>query len=162
MSDPKQLEAAKQQKMIPHLVCDPCSEAIEFYKRAFDAQEMCRIPAPHDGKLMHAAIMIDGDMVFLCDDFPEFCNGESASPKSLGGSAVTIHRYVADCDASILAAAEAGATVKMPATDMFWGDRYGMVVDPFGHKWAFATRVRELSTEEMIEATKQAFAQPIG
>ena len=143
----------------PHLVIKGAAEAIEFYKRAFGAVEMCRMPAP-SGKIMHAAIMIEGDMIFLCDDFPEFCPEGASSPKALGGSAVAIHRYVSDCDAAIHRAQEAGATVKMPAADMFWGDRYGSVADPFGHKWAFATRIREMSPEEMMEASRQAFAQP--
>jgi PhnB protein len=145
--------------LIPHLVCDPCAEAIEFYKRAFGAEEVGRMPAPDGTKIMHAAILIDGRPVFLADDFPEFCGGKSRSPKALGGTPVTIHRYVEDCDAAIKRAQEAGATVQMPAQDMFWGDRYGVVVDPFGHSWALATHLADLTPEEMVKAAEAAFAQ---
>ncbi len=144
--------------LIPHLVCDPCSDAIEFYKKAFGAEEICRMPAPDSAKIMHAAILIDGRPVFLVDDFPEFCGGKSQSPKALGGTPVTIHRYVEDCDAAMKRAEEAGATVQMPADDMFWGDRYGVVTDPFGHSWAFATHIRDLTPEEMSKAAEAAFA----
>lgn len=148
------------ERMIPHLVCDSCADAIEFYKKAFGAEEVARMPAPGSGKIMHAQIRIGDQMVFLCDDFPEFCDGKARSPKALGASPVTIHQYVEDCDAAIQRAQQAGATVIMPAQDMFWGDRYGMVIDPFGHSWAFATHVRDMSPEEIAEAAKAAFAQP--
>lgn len=139
--------------LIPHLVCDPCAEAIEFYKKAFGAEETDRVTQPGTGKIMHAALRIDDRMLFLCDDFPEFCSdGKASSPKALGGTPVTIHRYVKDCDAAIERAVQAGATVRMPAEDMFWGDRYGVVTDPFGHEWSLATHVRDVDQEEMASA----------
>lgn len=150
---------AGHEGLIPHLVCAPCADAIEFYKKAFGAEEAGRVPGPDGQRLMHAAIRIDGRMLFLVDDFPEFCEGKSETPKALGGTPVTIHRYVPDCDAAIRRAEQAGATVKMPPQDMFWGDRYGVVTDPFGHQWSFATHQRDLSPEEMVTATKEAFVQ---
>src|SRR5262249_46209816 len=116
---------AGKEGMIPHLTCAPCAAAIDFYKKAFGAEELMRMPAP-DGRVMHAAILIDGRPLFLADDFPEYCGGKASSPKALGGTPVTVHRYVKECDAAIKRAQEAGAKVKMPATDMFWGDRYGV------------------------------------
>jgi len=145
--------------LIPNLVCDTCADAIEFYKKAFGAEELGRMPAPGGEKIMHAAILIDGKPVFLADDFPEHCGGKSRSPKALGGTPVTIHRYVADCDAAIQRAEEAGATVDLPPQDMFWGDRYGMVTDPFGHSWSLATHVSDPTPEEMAKAAEAAFAQ---
>ncbi|MFZ5830217.1 MAG: VOC family protein [Planctomycetota bacterium] len=147
-----------QEGLIPHLVCDPCADAIEFYKKAFGAEEICRMLAPGSNKVMHAAILVDGRPVFLADDFPEFCEGKSQSPQSLGGTPVSIHRYVEDCDAAVERAHKAGATVKMPAEDMFWGDRYGLVIDPFGHSWSFATHIRDLTPDEMAKAAEEAFA----
>lgn len=150
---------AGREGLIPHLVCDPCADAIEFYRKAFGAIEVGRMPAPDGTRIMHAAILIDGRPIFLVDDFPEYCGGKSLSPKALGGSPVTIHRYVVDCDAAIQRAQEAGATVTMPAEDMFWGDRYGVVTDPFGHTWAFATHISDPTPEEVAEAARAAFAQ---
>lgn len=139
--------------LIPHLVCDPCSDAIEFYKKAFGAEELSRVEQPGTGKIMHGAMRIGGHMLFLADDFPEFCaNGKPNSPKALGGSPVTIHRYVEDCDAAVKRAERAGATVQMPPADMFWGDRYSVVVDPFGHSWSLATHIREVSEDELNAA----------
>lgn len=146
------------ENMIPHLVCSPCIKAIEFYKKAFGAEEMGTIPSP-DGRIMHSMIKIGKSVVFLVDDFPEYCGGKSENPKSLGGSPVTLHQYVVDCDAAIKKAEKAGATVAMPAADMFWGDRYGVVVDPFGHKWSFATHQKELTPEQLNAGMKEAFAQ---
>jgi PhnB protein len=144
--------------IIPHLVCSPCADAIEFYKKAFGAQEAHRVPAPDGQRLMHVAITIDGKFVFLVDDFPEYCGGKSESATALGGTPVTIHRYVKDCDAAIAQAEKAGATVVMPAADMFWGDRYGMVQDPFGHKWSIATHIKDLTPDEMMKGMNEAFA----
>ena len=147
------------ENLIPHLVCDPCSEAIDFYKKAFGAQEISRIPAPDGSRIMHAAIRIGNSFVFLVDDFPEFCGGKSQSPKGLNGTPVSLHRYVANCDAAIKRAQDAGATVLMPAQDMFWGDRYGVVIDPYGHKWSFATHIKDMTPAEMQAAMKDAFAK---
>lgn len=145
--------------LIPHLVCDPCADAIEFYKQAFGATEVGRMLMPDGTKIMHALILIDGRPVFLCDDFPEFCGGTSRSPQALGGTPVTIHRYVKDCDAVIQRAEKAGATVKMAAEDMFWGDRYGVVTDPFGHSWSFATHISDPTPEEMAKAAQAMFSR---
>jgi PhnB protein len=145
--------------LIPHLVCDPCAEAIEFYKKAFGAEEIARAPAPDGRRIMHASMRIGTSFIYLVDDFPEFCEGKSESPKTLKGTPVTIHRYVKDCDAAVKKAQDAGATVIMPPMDMFWGDRYGVVVDPFGHKWSIATHVKDLTPAEVEAGMKEAFAQ---
>ncbi len=136
-----------------------CSDAIEFYKKAFGAEEISRAPAPDGKRLMHAAIRIGSSVVFLVDDFPEYCGGKSGTPKSLGGTAVTMHHYVENCDAAVERAQKAGATVDMPPMDMFWGDRYGVISDPFGHKWSFATHIKDLTPAEMQAGMKEAFAQ---
>ena len=144
--------------LLPHLVIDGCAKAIDFYKAAFGAEEIRRSPSPDGQKLMHAEITIGGRPVYLADDFPEFCEGKKRSPGALGGTPITIHQYVEDCDAAISKAEKAGATVTMPAQDMFWGDRYGQVTDPFGHVWSFATHVKDVTPQEMQEAAKAAFS----
>ncbi len=114
----------------PHLVVSDSAAAIEFYKNAFGAQELFRMPTPDGKRIMHAQIMIDGAAVMLTDEFPEMgCQ----SPSTLGGTPVTVHLYVSDMDKVFEQAVSAGATATMPPTDMFWGDRYGRVEDPFGH-----------------------------
>lgn len=143
--------------LIPHLVVDDAAAAIEFYKKAFGAEEIMRCPTPNGKKLMHAELMIGKTPVYLNDDFPEFTGGESRTPKALGGSPCKIHRYVKDCDAAMKRAEDAGATIMMPAMDMFWGDRYGTVKDPFGHEWAFGTHISDPTPEEIAEAAKAAF-----
>jgi PhnB protein len=159
MSKPTQAIPPGQENLIPHLACEKCAEAIEFYKKAFGAEEVQRMPAP-DGRIMHAAIRIGRNFVFLADDFPEHCGGKASSPTALKGTPVTLHQYVENCDAAIKRAADAGATVLMPAMDMFWGDRYGVVTDPYGHKWSFATHKKDTTPAEMQAAMKNAFAQP--
>ena len=138
----------------PHLVCDGAAAAIEFYKKAFGAIEMARMPGP-GGKLMHAMIKIGDSPVMLVDEFPEW---GSTGPKSLNGTPVTIHLQVPDADAVFKSAVDAGATVKMQIADMFWGDRYGLVIDPFGHSWSIATHIKDLTPEEIAQAGKAAFA----
>jgi PhnB protein len=156
---PSQPIPTGQDGLIPHLVCGGCADAIEFYKKAFGATEICRMSMPGDDRIMHAQIEIGGRPLYLADDFPEFCEGKPSSPKALGGTPVTIHRYVEDCDAAIKRAEDAGGTVTMPATDMFWGDRYGVVTDPFGHSWAFATHIKDLTPDEMMQGAAAMFAQ---
>lgn len=143
--------------MIPHLCVEDASGAIEYYKKAFGAEEICRMPAPDGKRLMHAEITIGGRPLYLADDFPEYCGGKPRTPKALGGSSVTIHMYVKDVDAAMKKAADAGGTVAMPATDMFWGDRYGKVVDPYGHEWSIATHIADPTPEEMQEAASKMF-----
>jgi uncharacterized glyoxalase superfamily protein PhnB len=140
------------QAITPHLVCAGAADAIDFYKEAFGAVETMRMPGK-DGKLMHAAIEIGGASVMLVDEMPEW---GALSPKSLKGTPVTIHLYVDDVDAFVDRAVKAGATVKMPVADMFWGDRYGVIADPFGHSWSVATHLRDMTAKEIEEAMKNA------
>jgi PhnB protein len=141
----------------PHLVCAGAAQAIEFYKKAFGATEEGRM-AGADGKLMHAMIRIGDSPIMLADEMPEW---GSLGPKALKGSPVTIHLYVDDVDAFAKRAVAAGAKVTMPVQDMFWGDRYGKLEDPFGHHWSVGTHVRDVSPDEMQKAMKEmAKAKP--
>ncbi len=135
----------------PHLTCAGAADAIDFYKRAFNAQEMARMKGP-DGKLMHGMIRIGDSAVMLVDEYPDY---GSFGPKSLKGSPVTIHLYVEDVDAFVQRAVDAGAKVTMPLADMFWGDRYCRLEDPFGHHWSVATHIRDATPEEMQEAMRK-------
>jgi uncharacterized glyoxalase superfamily protein PhnB len=135
----------------PHLVCAGAANAIEFYKKAFNAVETARI-AGSSGKLMHAAVRIGGATIMLVDEMPEW---GALGPLALKGTPVTIHLYVEDADVTFAQAIKAGATVKMPLADMFWGDRYGLVVDPFGHQWSIATHKHDVDGEEMQQAAKK-------
>jgi PhnB protein len=134
----------------PHLVCNNAVAAISFYQKAFGATEMMRLADPA-GKLMHASIRIGDSTVMLVDEYPDY---GSFSPKTLKGTPVTIHMYVDDVDAAFKQAVDAGAVAKMPPADMFWGDRYGLVVDPFGHQWSLATHIRDVTIGEMQEEMK--------
>ena len=133
--------------LTPHIVCAGAADAIDFYKRAFNAVEQARLPGP-DGKLMHAAVKIGDSTLMLVDENPQW---GSLGPKALKGSPVTIHLYVPDVDATVAKAVAAGAKVTMPVADMFWGDRYGQLEDPFGHRWSVATHTRDLTSEEIRE-----------
>jgi len=135
----------------PHLVCAGAADAIDFYKKAFNAVEVGRLPGPQ-GRLMHAMIRIEGSAVMLVDEMPEW---GALGPKALKGSPVTIHLYVDDVDAVVACAVAAGAKITMPVADMFWGDRYGKLEDPFGHHWSVATHIRDVSPEEMQQAMEQ-------
>ena len=140
----------------PHLIVDGAARAIEFYKAAFGATEEMRLPAP-DGKLMHARLRIGGAAVMLVDEMPH-CN--ALGPKTLKGTPVTIHLFVEDADAVFARAVKAGASALMPPADMFWGDRYGVVTDPFGHCWSIATHQRDLTPEEINKGMLEACAAP--
>ena len=135
----------------PHLVCAGATEAIEFYQTAFGATELSRVPGAN-GKLMHASVRIGDSVVMLNEEMPEW---GAFGPKSLKGSAVTIHLYVENADAVFEQAVAAGAKITMPLDDMFWGDRYGKVEDPFGHQWSIGTHVRDVTPEEMQKAMEQ-------
>ncbi len=135
----------------PHLVCDGAAKAIEFYKEAFGAVENARLPGP-DGRLMHAMIRIGDSPVMLVDENPDW---GSFGPKSLKGTPVTLHIYVENVDVFVERAVASGAKVVMPIDDMFWGDRYGIIEDPFGHRWSIATHKRDVSPEEIRKAMQE-------
>jgi uncharacterized glyoxalase superfamily protein PhnB len=136
--------------LTPHLVCAGATDAIDFYRRAFNAVEVMRLPgAP--GKLMHAEIRIGDSNIMLVDEMPEW---GSVGPATLKGTPVTLHLYVEDANTAFAQAIAAGATVKMPLADAFWGDRYGILVDPFGHQWSIATHIRDVGPDEMQQAMK--------
>jgi uncharacterized glyoxalase superfamily protein PhnB len=135
----------------PHLVCKDAARAIEFYKKAFGAEEGGRLTTPDGKKVLHASLRIGGSALMLADEFPD---RGSVGPETLKGTPVVIHLYVEDADGVFNRAVRAGATVKMPLDDMFWGDRYGRLQDPFGHVWSVATHVRDVSLEEMEQAAK--------
>jgi PhnB protein len=146
MSKPKPIPQGMH-SVTPHLICAGAADAIEFYKKAFGAVEAARLPGPN-GKLMHAAVRIGDSTVMLVDEMPEW---GALGPKSLKGSPVTIHLYVDDADAFVARAVKAGAKVTMPVDDMFWGDRYGKLIDPFGHHWSIAEHLEDLTPEQMRE-----------
>ena len=134
----------------PHIVCKGAADAIDFYKKAFGAEELSRMNGPGGG-LMHASIRIGNSVIMMAD---ENLAWNSRGPNTLGGTPVTLHLYVEDCDASFARAVDAGANGRMPPADMFWGDRYGQVVDPFGHVWSLATHQRDLTPEQMMAEMK--------
>jgi len=139
----------------PSLVLKDAARAIEFYKKAFGAEEVMRMPGPGGRGVMHAEIRIGDSTIFLGDEWPGY---DCKSPESLGGSSGALHLYVADVDAAVKRAIAAGAKETMPIADMFWGDRYGKVQDPFGHTWGLATHTEDLSPEE-IDRRAQAFME---
>lgn len=139
--------------VIPHLVVDDAAAAIDFYVKAFGATELGRVPGP-GGKLIHAALTVNGSTIMLNDDFPEFSGGKSTTPRALGGTPVTIHLTVTDVEEKFARAVAAGAEVIAELEDQFWGDRYGVVRDPFGHHWSLGQPVREVSMEEIEQAMK--------
>ncbi len=146
MSD--QADLTQNPPLAPHLVCAGAAEAIDFYVRAFGAEEVMRLPGS-DGKLMHSCVLINGSPVMIVD---ESIDWGLRGPLSLGGSPVTLNLGVPDADAWADRAVAAGATLAMPVSEQFWGDRYGVVVDPFGHQWALVTPVRSLNQEELADA----------
>ncbi len=133
----------QMQGVIPHLVVSDANEALAFYKTGLGASETMRMPAKDGKRILHAEIMVNGAKVFVRDHFPEHCNGGEGTemqepPTALGGTPVTLHLVVPNCDEAVKRAAEAGAKVVMPPWDAFWGQRFAQVVDPFGHAWSFA------------------------
>jgi PhnB protein len=138
----------------PYLDIENAAEAIEFYKRAFGAKERMRMDAP-GGKIGHAELELGDSVLMLADPFPQ---SSTRTPKELGGSTVNLFMYVEEVDAVVQQAVDAGATVTRPVDNMFWGDRFGIVTDPYGHTWSIATHVEDVSPEEMAERGKAAMA----
>ena len=139
----------------PYLTIRGADRAIDFYKRAFGATEIYRMPGP-GGKVMHAEIKIGDSIIMLSEEFPEM---DVRSPESLGGAGASILLYVEDCDRAFERAVSAGATSKMPPADMFWGDRFGKLTDPFGHVWSIATHKEDVAPEEMQKRHEAFLAQ---
>jgi len=141
--------------LTPHLTVRDADKALEFYKNALGAevQSVARMP---NGKIMHALLRVGDSMLMLNEEAPEY---GALSPLSTGGTGVTIHIYTDNVDAAFNRAVSAGAQVKMPVMDQFWGDRYGLVADPFGHQWSIATHTKDLSPEEMQREQDEAMAK---
>ena len=139
----------------PHLVVSDVAKAIDLYKRAFGAHDEDKFIGPDGKSVMHAQLKIGDSMLMLGNEFPPHC----LSPKSRGGTSVTINLYVENADAAFDRAVKAGFTVKMPMMDQFWGDRYGQVEDPFGHQWSIATHKQDLTKEQIAENAKAFFAK---
>ena len=142
----------------PYLTVSDAAAAIEFYKQAFGAVELVRHPAPGTDKVMHAHLVIHGGHLMLSDDFSQSMDGKSETPEALGGSPVTFHIHTENADAVWDKAVAADAQVTMPIADQFWGDRYGQLRDPFGHRWSIGQTLRNPSQEEIEEGAKAAFS----
>jgi len=141
--------------LTPHIVVTDGVQAIEFYKKAFGAQELARLMAPDGKTVMHAQLKIGDSMLMLAGEFPP----NVLSPKSRGGTSVFLHIYLPDADAAFDRAVKAGCTINMPMSDTFWGDRYGQLEDPFGHKWSIATHKHDYTPEQLAANAKEFIAK---
>jgi len=139
----------------PYLVLRDTKKAIDFYKKAFDAEEIFVLPRA-DGRIMHASIKIGDSIVFMCDEMPEM---NHLGPESRGGPTSSLLLYVKDVDRSFDKAVKAGCLVRMPLSDQFWGDRYGNVTDPFGHSWALASHIEEVDHKDMKKRMEKACSE---
>lgn len=139
----------------PHLIVTGAARAIEFYKQAFGATEVMRLPDA-DGKILHAEIQIGNSRIMLADECPEM---DALSPQSVGGSPTSVMLYLADVDAVTARAVAAGARVLQPVQDQFYGDRSGTIADPFGHKWTIATHQEDVPPEELQKRLASLFAK---
>jgi PhnB protein len=141
----------------PSLTCRGAAKAIDFYKKAFGAQELMRMPSP-DGKVSHAEIKIGDSVVFISDEFP----GMTAAPSPTATPSYSLIVYVDDVDSVFNRVVSAGAKVDMPMQDMFWGDRYGKVTDPFGHQWGLAMHIEDVAPDEIGRRAQTFFAKAAG
>ncbi len=141
--------------LTPHITLTNAADAIEFYKKAFGAKELSRLPGPK-GLVMHAELDFGGSILMLCDEFPG--SETNRAPKNLGGTTATMHIWTDDVDALFERAVKAGARVEMSVRDMFWGDRYATLYDPFGHKWGLAQRIANLTPDQMLENAAEVFS----
>ena len=139
----------------PYLIVDGAERALDFYKRAFGATELFRHRAP-DGKIGHAEVRIGDTVIMIADEFPDF---GAYAPQKFGGSPVSLHVYVEDVDAVAAQATAAGAKVKRPVADQFYGDRLGTFEDPFGHTWHLSTHIEDVSLDELDRRAKAAMAE---
>ena len=136
---------ARYSSITPYLICRGAAAAIDFYQRAFGAIEVLRLGEP-DGPIGHAEITIGNSNVMLADEFPQM---GALSPQSIGGTAVSLLLYVEDCDAVFHKAVAEGASIERPLQDQFYGDRSGMLIDPFGHRWSISTHIEDVTPDEI-------------
>lgn len=148
---------AGYERVTPHLVIKGVAEAIKFYEKAFGAKELFRMPGPDGKSVAHAEIKIGDSIIMLADEFPDF--GDCRSPQTLQGTPVTLSLYVPDVDKAFNQAIAAGAKATMPPTNMFWGDRYSKLVDPFGHSWALLTHIEDVPPDEMHRRGQEMMKQ---
>ncbi len=139
----------------PSLVVRGAAQAIDFYKKALGAQELMRMAGP-DGKIGHAELKIGDSIIFVTDESPQM---GTKSPQTLGGNAGSLYLYVEDVDNAFRRAVDAGGKTTMPVSDMFWGDRFGSFVDPFGHSWGLSTHTQDLSEPEIEKRAADFYAQ---
>jgi PhnB protein len=149
----------REDQFIPELIVHGGPAALDFYKQAFGAEEVHRMMTPDGKKLIHGELTLDGHKFFICDEFSAGEGGTCKSPETLGGTGVRITLMVDNADRVVEQAVAAGARVSLPVQDMFWGGRYGKIVDPFGHEWGINQQVREQSHEETQAAAGQFFAK---
>jgi PhnB protein len=148
----------RDDQFIPHVIVSDGQAALKFYKEAFGAEEGDNMMAPDGKRLLHGEIIVDGHKLFVSDEFSEAEGGSCKMPQTLGGTCVRITLQVDDADALVERAVALGARVLMPVQDMFWGARYGKLVDPFGHEWGINQQLKELSKEEADAAAEQFLA----
>ena len=149
----------REDQFMPHLIVPNGLAAIDFYKEVFGAEEGHRMMAPDGKRLMHGEIVLDGHKVFVSDEFSAAEGGTLKSPQTLNGTCVRITIEVDDADATVARAVAAGATVLMPLQDLFWGARYGKILDPFGHEWGVNQQLKEQTDDETHAAAKEFFAK---
>ena len=149
----------RDDQFIPELIVRGGPAALDFYKQAFGAAEVHRMMTPDGAKLIHGELILDGHKFFVCDEFPASEGGTCKSPQTLGGTGVRITILVDDADRVVERAVAGGARVSMPVQDMFWGARYGKIVDPFGHEWGINQQVKEQSPDETQAAAAEFFAK---
>jgi PhnB protein len=150
---------SKPDQFIPHLIVNDGLAALKFYKEVFGAEEGDNMMAQDGKRLMHGEVILDGHALFISDEFTESEGGTCKMPQTLGGTCVRITLMTDDADAVVERAVTRGARVLMPVQDMFWGARYGKIVDPFGHEWGINQQLRELSREETDTAAAEFFAK---
>jgi PhnB protein len=146
-------------QFIPELIVRNGPAALDFYKGVFGAEEAHRMMTPDNKKLVHGELILDGHKLFVCDEFPASEGGTCKSPQTLGGTGVRVTLLVDDADRTVERAVAAGARVSMPVQDMFWGGRYGKIVDPFGHEWGINQQLKEQTYQETQAAADEYLAK---
>lgn len=149
----------RDDQFIPHLIVSDGFAALEFYKNTFGAELGDNMKAPDGKRLMHGEISLDGHKFFVSDEFTSAEGGICKTPQSLNGTSVRITIQVDDADAVVERAVAAGARVLMPVQDMFWGARYGQIIDPYGHAWGINQQLRDQSEEETNKAAEEFFSK---